>query len=557
VDTSDPTTNTNGDPIESLALPPVPAAESAALRDELVRAVRPRSAIEPTVFEQMYHSALSARPSGQAHAGLQAEALRRADFNWQCDEQNNVASPPDAEPVTNHEETNAPKTGSTGVRSKSTVMAPWVLCAFAVNSLPPSALGARTAALPLPCTFTSGNFPERIRVMSGTNAEQIKSTTSQKRIDANRINASRSTGPRTEAGKNISKYNNLTHGRCARTLVVLPDECAETVTREAQEMVQALDAVGPAEERIALAYAGCFQSFQRGQTAEGGALNLAQNAVREQAAEGQQAEVSRLGGLLVAGTDLETTIDQLKRTSTGCSYLLSQFNIIDEHLSIFDGLSPVQRVLAIHLLGRRPCDWFRDGVVRDWTYAYVFAYYGDRPFDGESVAALLHADRPERMSPSEYLHHVNHLIETALSADEANAVLRKLVAAQIKELTDLRDLRKFQEARDLEDKIDKARVDDSPEGRNRQQNMAAAVRHMKALRIELEAMQAQRRERGGEPAAPEAAQDVPGESEPNAAAAPKPAGGSPEPVLPAPPAVLATVGTLALVAWEVVRRLLE
>jgi hypothetical protein len=260
---------------------------------------------------------------------------------------------------------------------------------------------------------------------------------------------------------------------------------------------------------------------------------------------------------VLAGTDLETTIDQLKKTSAGCSYLLSQFHLIDEHLSIFDGLSPVQRVLAIHLLGRRPCDWFRDGVVRDWTYAYIFAYYGDRPFDGESVCELLHADRPERMSPSEYRHHVNQLIETALSADEANAVLRKLVAGQIKDLTDLRDLRKFQEARDLEDKIDKAKVDDSPEGKNRGHYMATALRNMKALRVELEALQERRRERGGEPEDPEAAEDVPGKSEAKSAADPEPAGGSPEPASPARPAVLATVAAPATGTWEVVRHRLE
>jgi hypothetical protein len=393
--------------------------------------------------------------------------------------------------------------------------------------------------------------------MSDTNTEPIKPPTSEKKINSNRLNSKRSTGPRTETGKNISKYNNLSHGRCARTLVVLADECPETVAREAQEMAQALDPVGPAEEGIALAYAGCFQSFQRGQKAEGGALNLAQNAVREQAAEGQQAEVSRLGGLVLAGTDLETTIDQLKKTSAGCSCLLSQFYLIDEHLSIFDGLSPVQRVLAIHLLGRRPCDWFRDGVVRDWTHAYVFAYYGDRPFDGESVCELLHADRPERMSPSEYLHHVNQLIETVLSADEANAVLRKLVAAQVRDLTDLRDLRKFQEARDLDDKIAMAKVDSSPEGKNRRHYMASAVRTMKALRIELEALQERRRERGGAPEVPAPAEDVPGKSEAKSAADPEPAGGSPEASQPARPNILASLATPALGTWEAVRHRLE
>jgi hypothetical protein len=229
-------------------------------------------------------------------------------------------------------------------------------------------------------------------------------------------------------------------------------------------------------------------------------------------------------------------------------------------------------VLAIHLLGRRPGDWFRDGVVRDWTHAYVFAYYGDRPFDGDSVCELLHADCPERMSPSEYLHHASRLIETVLSPGEAHAVLRRLVAAEIESLTDRREALEGREARDLGDRIDIARVDSSPEGKNRRNYMAAAVRNMKALRLELEALQEQRPERGEEPAAPEEAEEVPGGTEARSAQDPQAAekvpggteaksaqaaGGSLEPAPPARLAVLASLGALALGTWEVVRHLLE
>ena len=42
-------------------------------------------------------------------------------------------------------------------------------------------------------------------------------------IRANRLNAQRSTGPRTEAGKEVTKHNALRHGLAAQDLV-LPDE---------------------------------------------------------------------------------------------------------------------------------------------------------------------------------------------------------------------------------------------------------------------------------------------------------------------------------------------
>jgi len=47
--------------------------------------------------------------------------------------------------------------------------------------------------------------------------------TSQKRIDANRRNACKSTGPRTPEGKSRSRFNRLQHGLAA-TVPVLPGE---------------------------------------------------------------------------------------------------------------------------------------------------------------------------------------------------------------------------------------------------------------------------------------------------------------------------------------------
>jgi hypothetical protein len=50
--------------------------------------------------------------------------------------------------------------------------------------------------------------------------------TTDAKTDANRRNASRSTGPKTQRGKAASKLNALRHGLTAET-VVLPDENAD------------------------------------------------------------------------------------------------------------------------------------------------------------------------------------------------------------------------------------------------------------------------------------------------------------------------------------------
>ncbi len=47
--------------------------------------------------------------------------------------------------------------------------------------------------------------------------------TTPRQVEANRLNARKSTGPRTAAGKDRSRMNAVTHGLSARTLI-LPDE---------------------------------------------------------------------------------------------------------------------------------------------------------------------------------------------------------------------------------------------------------------------------------------------------------------------------------------------
>ncbi|HUQ95404.1 MAG TPA: hypothetical protein VM120_27240 [Bryobacteraceae bacterium] len=48
--------------------------------------------------------------------------------------------------------------------------------------------------------------------------------TSQARLDANRINAAKSTGPKTDRGKASSAQNGVKHGLSCRRLIVRPDE---------------------------------------------------------------------------------------------------------------------------------------------------------------------------------------------------------------------------------------------------------------------------------------------------------------------------------------------
>ena len=73
--------------------------------------------------------------------------------------------------------------------------------------------------------------------------------TSIAQLNANRLNAQRSTGPRTEAGKAASRFNALKFGAEARSLV-LPSEDPAELALLAIEYHQQFNPVGPLEDYL-------------------------------------------------------------------------------------------------------------------------------------------------------------------------------------------------------------------------------------------------------------------------------------------------------------------
>ena len=94
--------------------------------------------------------------------------------------------------------------------------------------------------------------------------------TSAAQIAANRANASKSTGPRTEEGKAASSRNALKHGLCAEQLLIDEEERAAWEELRADYLAR-LAPVGPAEQRLADRIAQVAWRRDRGATAEAAA----------------------------------------------------------------------------------------------------------------------------------------------------------------------------------------------------------------------------------------------------------------------------------------------
>ena len=103
--------------------------------------------------------------------------------------------------------------------------------------------------------FAAGDQPTSEKKSDGnrlnSNAKPIKSSskaapTSEKKIAANRRNAKNSTGPRTDAGKNRTRFNPLKDGLYAKQLCVL-GESEEAMSERLQRLAEEFKPEGEVE----------------------------------------------------------------------------------------------------------------------------------------------------------------------------------------------------------------------------------------------------------------------------------------------------------------------
>jgi hypothetical protein len=103
---------------------------------------------------------------------------------------------------------------------------------------------------------------------------------SQKQIDANRRNAQKSTGPITEAGKAVAKFNALRHGMTAES-AVLPyeDHLAYAMLREA--LLSHYAPVNIAEEMLVDVVANSYWRLLRARRVETASMKLGIQALKQ------------------------------------------------------------------------------------------------------------------------------------------------------------------------------------------------------------------------------------------------------------------------------------
>jgi hypothetical protein len=170
---------------------------------------------------------------------------------------------------------------------------------------------------------------------------------SQARIDANRRNAQKSTGPRTVEGKLASRGNALTHGLCSVTIV---PESPELIQQRSDEI---FDAFKPYTE---------YQAWQVGQaaiiTVRIDRIERMERRIRDKIClraeltwdDDRRFEAEVLGGML--SKKPAQTIENLRRGPHGCEWLMGRWALLAHAAdNQKDGWTPEQNDLAFDLMG--------------------------------------------------------------------------------------------------------------------------------------------------------------------------------------------------------------
>ena len=214
--------------------------------------------------------------------------------------------------------------------------------------------------------------------------------TSEARIRANRLNAQKSTGPKTPEGKARSRCNGFKHGLTGEG-VALPTEDQEAISECFAAMQDEMRPSNRISQKLLRRAAFLFVRVERCEKHE-----TAETArrIRHAVADFDDQRLAAVEAL-AARIEIEpaTTSRRLQGTIEGINWLLTQWEILHDDLTVQDRdcWTYNHRSRFELLLGRNPADW-RIGRVMALTEAAGGGFYHLDKKDGEGLEGQARAD---------------------------------------------------------------------------------------------------------------------------------------------------------------------
>ena len=198
---------------------------------------------------------------------------------------------------------------------------------------------------------------------------------SQAQIDANRQNAQRSTGPKTEAGKAHAKLNALKDGSHARTVRrVLPQEKAVELEQRINQWINDLNPRNDAERELVVQAAELAWTIDRTKRCETARMAKRVRQALLKAEEQRHNEVGELGRRLLYNTEAKPLptagrrwednpaafLKGLENSAEGCRWLLDHWMALRVLLDRISEWSYGDMFRLIRLLGKYPVEAIND-----------------------------------------------------------------------------------------------------------------------------------------------------------------------------------------------------
>ncbi|WZO96431.1 hypothetical protein EP7_003424 [Isosphaeraceae bacterium EP7] len=174
------------------------------------------------------------------------------------------------------------------------------------------------------------------------------SESSQRRIDANRRNAQKSTGPRTEEGKARSRRNSLIHG-LAGAGVVVPEDEAQAARERGEQLVSSLRPMNAFELGLVETIAIEGVRIDRCRIEERLVRDVRARRAGACWLDERKAEAAKLGKTLAGCPD--EVASKLSTSSAGCDWMLVRWRALGKVLEKTGDWNESQRSLALDLMG--------------------------------------------------------------------------------------------------------------------------------------------------------------------------------------------------------------
>jgi hypothetical protein len=320
---------------------------------------------------------------------------------------------------------------------------------------------------------------------------------SEAQIEANRLNAQKSTGPRTPQGKRTASMNAIKHGLTAQKHTVIPGEDPQAFQKELALWFAEQKPADMAQAALVECACAAAWRLRRSRHQEDAALaHKARHALDLFDIERTE-EAERLGRLLTEdpanrcerkppeGARLETLLDyyavdpaavvaRMQRTPEGIHWLITRWAGIARRLEEEGFLHYPDKLALVRMLGRRHEDVMDDPVVQEVFLACRALH--PQPWDLWDDCYQAAMGLPNR--PIYYLRVERLQKAQPASKEQAALGLMRLVLTELDRLNSLRGEVIARTRSDRSEAVARSLIDDSPAGAYRLRYEAASSREL-------------------------------------------------------------------------------